>query len=553
MTSGTSQQDVSGPNRALVTVSVMLATIMQVLDSTIANVALPHMQGSLSATQDQITWVLTSYIVAAAIATPLTGWIASRVGRKQLFLWAVAGFTAASIACGMSTSLGQMVGARLLQGLFGASLVPLSQAVMLDINPPEKHGQAMAVWGAGVTVGPILGPTLGGWLTDSYNWRWVFYVNVPVGIIAFFGIWLFMSETRVSARKLDLFGFASLGIAIGALQLFLDRGEVQDWFDSIEIWVESLTALIAFAFFLVHTLTVQTTSFFNRELAKDRNFVVGCGFYFVMGAVLYATRALLPPMLQNLMQYSVVKTGLVTAPSGAGTMITMMLAGRLVGPVSPRTLIAAGFGIAAFSLWQMSGYNMYMSESTIIWSGFLQGMGLGLISVSLTTATFSTLGQELRGDGTAIYSLSRNIGSSIGISFVQTELTRNTQVAHSSLAEYVSRFNPLAQPDVLPFVWNINDPSGLAALNQEVTRQAAMIAYVDDFRLLLCLTVGVMPFLVLLGKRAYVRSKRKHLATTVIDDGEKRHQSGAHHFRFDGHHCDRAGSQAGEPQGAPKL
>lgn len=484
--------------RPFVTVAVMLSTIMQVLDSTIANVALPHMQGSLSATQDQITWVLTSYIVAAAIGTPLTGWIASRYGRKRLFLWSVAGFTAASIACGISSTLAQMVAARLLQGIFGASLVPLSQAVLLDINPPERHGRAMAVWGAGVTVGPILGPTLGGWLTDSYNWRWVFYVNVPVGVIAFLGILLFMAETKVSARKLDVFGFATLGIAIGALQLFLDRGEVQDWFDSIEIWIEFLTAFIAFAFFLVHTLTVESTSFFNRELAKDRNFVIGCGFYFVMGAVLYATRALLPPLLQNLMQYSVVDTGLATAPSGAGTMITMMLAGRLVGPIKPRNLIAVGFAISAASLWQMSRYDLYMPESLIVWSGFLQGLGLGLISVSLTTATFSTLSPQWRGDGTAIYSLSRNVGSSIGISFVQTELTRNTQIAHSSLVEYINHFNPLAQSNVLPSLWNMNSAAGLASLNEEVTRQAAMIAYVDDFRLLYILALAVIPFLLLM-------------------------------------------------------
>lgn len=280
--------------RALVTASVMLATIMQVLDTTIANVALPHMEGGLSATQDQITWVLTSYIVAAAIGTPLTGWLAGRFGRRRVFLLSIAGFTLASVACGISTSLVQIVAARLLQGIFGAALVPLSQAVMLDINPPAKHAQAMAVWGMGVTVGPILGPALGGWLTESYNWRWVFYVNVPIGIVAFLGILIFMNETTVSSRKLDLFGFASLSIAIGALQLFLDRGEIKDWFDSVEIWIESLTALIAFVVFLAHTMTVETTSFFNRALARDRNFITGCGIYFVVGAVLYATRALLP-------------------------------------------------------------------------------------------------------------------------------------------------------------------------------------------------------------------------------------------------------------------
>ncbi|PLZ00314.1 EmrB/QacA family drug resistance transporter [Burkholderia sp. WAC0059] len=484
--------------RHFVTASVMLATVMQVLDSTIANVALPHMEGSLSATQDQITWVLTSYIVAAAIGTPLTGWFAARFGRKRLFLLSVAGFTATSIVCGASTSLAEIVAARLLQGLFGASLVPLSQAVMLDINPPEKHARAMAVWGMGVTIGPILGPTLGGWLTDSYNWRWVFYVNVPLGAVVFIGILFFMTETRVSARKLDLFGFATLSVALGALQLFLDRGEIQDWFDSVEIRIESMTALIAFAFFLVHTLTVQTTSFFNRELARDRNFIAGCCFYFVMGAVLYATRALLPPLLQDLMQYSVVGTGLATAPAGAGTMIAMMLAGRIVGPVQPRQLVAVGFGVAALSLWQMSNYNLDMSERYVITTGLLQGFGLGLISVPLTTATFSTLAPRLRGDGTSIYSLCRNMGSSIGISFVQTELTRNTQIAHSSLTEHINAYNPLAQPDVLPAPWNFHVPSGLAALNEEVTRQASMIAYVDDFKLLFVLTLAVIPFVLFL-------------------------------------------------------
>ena len=484
--------------RSLVTVAVMLATIMQVLDSTIANVALPHMEGSLSATQDQITWVLTSYIVAAAIGTPLTGWLAARFGRKRVFLVSVVGFTVASVACGLSETLLEIVVARLLQGSFGAALVPLSQATMLDINPPEKHAQAMAVWGVGVTVGPILGPTLGGWLTDSYNWRWVFYVNVPIGVVAFFGILLFMTETEIAARKLDVFGFAMLGIAIGALQLFLDRGEVQDWFDSVEIWIELLSALIAFAFFLVHTMTVQSVSFFNRALARDRNFITGCCFYFVMGAVLYATRALLPPFLQDLMGYSVVSTGLATAPSGAGSMLAMMLAGRLLGPFKARTLIAVGFGVAAFSLWQMSGYTLQMNEGVVMSSGFLQGLGLGLISVPLTTATFSTLDPRLRGDGTSIYSLSRNIGSSIGISFVQTELTRNTQIAHSSLVEHINRFNPLLHGGQLPDVWNLVTPSGLAALNVEVTRQASMIGYVDDFRLLMILTLAIMPFLLLM-------------------------------------------------------
>ena len=485
--------------RALITLSVMLATIMQVLDSTIANVALPHMEGSLSATQDQVTWVLTSYIVAAAIGTPLTGWLAGRFGRKRVFLFSVVGFTATSIVCGLSTSLAEMVAARLLQGLFGASLVPLSQATMLDINPPVRHAQAMALWGMGVTIGPILGPALGGWLTDSYNWRWVFYVNVPVGLFAFLGIFFCMPVTRSLGRKLDIFGFATLSIALAAFQLFLDRGEVQDWFGSIEIWVEMLMAGIAFLVFLIHTLTVETTSFFNRRLGLDRNFVSGCCFYFVVGVVLYSTRALLPPFLQDLMGYSVVDAGIATAPSGAGSMLAMLLAGQLLRLFQPKTLIAAGFAIAAVSLWQMSTYTLDIAPGLIMWNGFVQGLGIGLISVPLTTATFSTLNESLRGDGTSIYSLSRNIGSSIGISIVQFELTRNTQIAHSSLVEHINVFNPLLQQAA--GAWDTRSSAGIAALNAEVTRQATMMGYIDDFKMLMVLTLVVMPFVMLLKKR----------------------------------------------------
>jgi len=478
--------------RALITLSVMLATIMQVIDGTIANVALPHMQGTLSATQDQISWVLTSYIVASAIATPLTGWAAGHYGRKEVFLVSVVGFTLASVLCGMSSTLFEIVAARLLQGLFGAALVPLSQAVMLDINPQEKHAQAMAVWGMGVTIGPIIGPSLGGWLTDNYSWRWVFYVNVPVGILAFIGIWACMPKTKKHERPLDLFGFVTLSLAIGALQMFLDRGDDRDWFSSAEIKLEALVAALALAYFLVHTLTVRGTSFFNRRLALDRNFMAGCGFYFVLGAVLYATRALLPPFLQTLMGYSVLDAGLVTAPSGAGSMLAMMLAGRLVGRFKPRTLIALGFSVSALSLWQMSRFTLDMDSHLVIVSGFVQGLGLGLISVPLTAASFSTLDPALRGDGTAIYSLARNIGSSIGISFMQSELTRHLKVAHAQLAENVSIYNPAAA------AWHIDTPTGLARVEAEVNRQAGMMAYLADFRLMLLLTVAVMPLLVLM-------------------------------------------------------
>jgi DHA2 family multidrug resistance protein len=318
------------PHRGMITVSIMLATIMQALDTTIANVALPHMQGSLQSSQDQITWVLTSYIVAAAIATPLTGWLCSTWGRRKVFLATVLGFTVASALCGLAGSLWEIVAARLLQGLFGAALVPLSQAVLLDINPKEKIGQAMAIWGAGIMIGPILGPMLGGWLTENVDWRWVFFINLPVGVLAFYGIARYMPESRPEGMKFDMFGFATLSLAIGLLQLFLDRGEQLDWFDSTEIRIEAIGCVIAFAFFIAHTFTTNTASFLNLALLRDRNFVSGSVIAFVVGITLYATMALLPNLLQSLLGYPVVYTGMVMAPRGIGTMFAMLVVGQML-------------------------------------------------------------------------------------------------------------------------------------------------------------------------------------------------------------------------------
>jgi DHA2 family multidrug resistance protein len=480
-------------NRRMITISIMLATIIQALDGTIANVALPHMQGSLSASQDQITWVLTSFIVATAIATPLTGWMCDRFGQKNIFLTAVAGFTAASVLCGLSGSITEIVAARMLQGVFGAALVPLSQATLLDINPREKHGSAMAVWGMGVMIGPILGPTLGGWLTDSYNWRWVFFINVPVGALAFYGIWRYIGRTAAPRKmRFDAFGFVTLSLAIGALQMLLDRGEQNDWFAATETWVEAILMTLSFAWFATHTaLRPAGQSFFDYRLLRNANYVGGLLFIFIVGLVLFATRALTPTMLQSLMGYPAAVAGLVTAPSGLGTMIAMMLVGRLVGRVDLRLLLGAGFAITAFSLWQMTRYTLVLSRSDIVWPGVIQGLGLGLVFVPLSAATFATLSPAMRAEGTAIYSLMRNIGSSIGIALVQTLLVRNTQAVHSALAEKITSANPA-------LLDNLATPQAAVLLNNEITRQASMIAYVDDFWLMLILTLCVLPLLLLI-------------------------------------------------------
>ena len=497
--------DQGSPRRGLITVSIMLATVMQALDTTIANVALPHMQGSFSASQDQIAWVLTSYIVAAAIMTPPTGVLAARLGRKRLFLWAVGGFTVASMLCGAATSLNELVVFRLLQGVFGAGLVPLSQAVLLDTYPPEQHGSAMALWGVGVMVGPILGPTLGGWLTDSYSWRWVFYINMPFGLLALLGILAFVPETeRDRSRPFDLFGFALLSLAIGALQLMLDRGELKDWFGSGEILIYAALAGLGLYMFVVHMLTAERP-FLDPALFRDRNLCMGLFFIFVVGIVLLATLALMPPFLQDLMGYPVLTTGLVLAPRGVGTMVAMILVGRLIGRMDARAFIVLGLLLTAESLWAMAGFTTEVGLWLIVRTGITQGLGLGFIFVPLSTLTFATLPARLRTEAAGLFSLMRNIGSSIGISIVVTLLARNTQINHSVLAEHISPLNPLLH-GVLPPGWSLDSVQGLAAINAEVTRQAATIAYLDDFRLMMYVMLAALPLVMALRRPPTPRS-----------------------------------------------
>jgi len=485
-------------NRGLITVSTMLATLMQALDTTIANVALPDMQGSFAVAQDQVAWVLTSYIVAAAIATPLCGWLAMRFGRKRLFLVSVAGFTVSSVMCGLALNLTQMVFDRLMQGLFGAALVPLSQAVLLDINPREKHGSAMAIWGAGIMLGPILGPTLGGWLTDNYNWRWVFYINLPVGILCFLGLLAFLHETPTSRRRpFDFFGFVMLSIAVGAAQMMLDRGELKDWFGATEIRVYFALIVAAFWVFVMWTIMADHP-FFNRALLKDRNFVAGCIFIAVIGVVLYGTLALMPPFLQTLMDYPVVTTGALLAPRGIATMIAMLIVGRLSGKVDTRLMLLFGLAVTSYSLWQMAHFDLQMDWWPVVVTGLVQGFGLGFLFVPLTTIAFATLDARLRTEAAGIYSLIRNVGASIGISFCETELARGIQVSHDSFAGLMTPFNrALMSPHVQSY-WNIHTTAGLAALNQEVTRQAVMQAYINDFMLIMAIAIASLPLLFLL-------------------------------------------------------
>ena len=504
-----SDQDVAlkldGLQRRIVTGSIMLATIMQTLDSTIANVALPHMQGSFSSTQEQTAWVLTSYIVAAAIATPATGWLAGRFGRKKLLAGAVIGFTIASMLCGAATSLGEMVVFRVLQGLAGAAFVPLAQSILLDIYPFEQRASAMAMWGVGVMVGPIVGPALGGYLTDVYNWRWVFYINVPFGILALIGILISVPTVNLDrSRRFDWLGFAFLSIGIGALQIMLDRGNHQDWFSSTEIVIEATVSAVSFYLFVYYAATARNP-FVDLRLFKDRNLNIGLVIMFMVGMILYATMALLPPFLETLMGYPVTLAGLVLAPRGAGTMVAMLIAGRIANRVDMRLMIAFGLALASFSLWEMAQFNLEVSSWTVVETGIVQGFGLGFIFAPLTTITFATLSPSLRTEGTSFYSLLRNVGSSVGISISETFLTYMTQYNHAELVAHISPLNPAIRNTTNP-LWSLSTPESLAAVNAEVTRQAAAIGYLNDFRLMMYMMVVAIPLLAFMRTRPHDES-----------------------------------------------
>jgi DHA2 family multidrug resistance protein len=485
-------------NRPAITACIILAVIMQALDTTIANVALPYMQGSVSASSDQINWVLTSYIVAAAIMTPPSGFLANRFGRQRVMMVAIVGFVLASVLCGIAQSLTQIVAFRLMQGFFGAALVPIAQSILLDIYTPEERGSAMALFGISVMVGPVLGPVIGGYLTDHLTWRWVFYINVPIGAIAFTGISIFLRETKTSvAAKFDWLGFGSLSVAIAAMQVFLDRGAQLDWFSSFEILIEATIAVSAFYVFLVHTFTAKK-SFVDPRLFLDRNFTLGMIFIFIVGITYLASMSLLTPYLQTLMGYPIVTAGLVMGPRGLGTMVCMFIVGRLIGKVDVRLLLATGLVVTAWAMYDMTGWNPNVSEQTIAVTGFIQGAGLGFLFVPLSTVTFSTLTSAQRGDATGLYNLSRNVGSSVGISVVSYLLTRNGQINHATISAHVTAVNRVFDNGAIRLAWSPWTAAGRASLDQVIQNQASIISYVNDFKLMMVLSLAALPLVLLL-------------------------------------------------------
>lgn len=481
-------------------VGAMMASLLQVLDGTIANVALPHMQAALGATADTVTWVLTSYIIASAVAMPITGWLADRVGARRLFMTAVVGFVGASMLCGLAQSLEQMVFFRILQGISGAFIAPMSQSFMLDSSRPSRQPTMMAIWSAGIMIGPIVGPVLGGILTESGNWRWVFYVNVPVGALAFAMLAIGLPERERRSRSIDLAGFAMIGIGLASLQLLLDRGTQIDWFSSKEAWIYAITLATSIWFAIIHFVTVKHP-LFDLELFEDRNFLIGMALIFIVGLVLFASIALLPPMMQHLLGYDVIDTGLVLAPRGIGVLISMQVGGVLLRKqVDPRLPVGIGFIICAFSLFEMAHWSLDVDRWHIISAGFVQGLGVGLAFMPLNFTSFATLPSHLRTDGASLLNLARNVGSSVGISIVTVFLARNLQIAHLEIGSHVtSATTDLIDVATIDRFQNLGD-TALRLIDAEVNRQAAMVAYIDDFYLMAWLTLGTLP-LVLLMRR----------------------------------------------------
>jgi len=490
---------VPGLRRNMVTICAMTATIMQALDTTIANVALPYMQGTLSASQDQINWVLTSYIVAAAIMTAPVGWVANRFGRKRIFIICSGGFTIASVLCGLAQDINQMVLFRLLQGVFGAALVPLSQAVMLDSYALHERAKAMSIWGMGVMMGPIMGPSLGAWLTETYSWHWVFFVNLPFGIFTVLGLLVFMDETKKDfSLRFDWFGFTALAVGIGSLQIALDRGEQLGWTESNEIIAEFIVSIAGFYYFFAHSLTTDRP-FIQFALFKDRNFVSGCVFMAVMGLVLFSTMALSSPYLQNVIGYPIITAGLLLASRGCGTFVAMMLVGRMMRYIEARTLIVGGLSLTCLSLFYMTGWTDQTGVPEIVTLSIVQGFGFGLVFVPLSTVAFLTLPNHLRTDGTSMLTLMRNVASSIGISVVIAQLTEGSRRVYAVLSQHINPFNSAMQmPDVRGMI-DLGTDKGRAMADVMVSLQAQIIAFSQDYQMVMLFTLCAIPLAIMIG------------------------------------------------------
>ena len=506
-TAEASEQPAAVPYRGVILLGVVICSSLQSMDTLLAAVALPNMRGELSVSQDEISWVLTAYLIAVAIASPPVGWLSRRIGRKRFLLCIIVFFLIFSMLAGSANSLWEIVTYRFLQGLSGAALVPLSHHILLDVFPKEKHGFALGWWSVGVMFGAIVGPTLGGALTEFLSWRWVFYVNVPVGILALAVVAIFLPESeRDYERRFDWTGFIMLTVALISMQLMLDRGNRLDWFDSTEIVIEA-GLFVAFLYaFIIHILTARQP-FLDPRIFLNRNFTIGLILAVMHGVILVGLTGLLPPFLQNLMGIPVLTVGLILAPRGLTTAITATISGRLLAHFDPRPIIVIGMSLLAFSMWLMANFTPDTSAIYFTIVVAIQGVGFGLFFVPVNTVAFGTLSPHYRGDATAVTSLMRKIGSSVGVSILVGQFIRSAQSNHALLSQNVTPFNETLRHQPLPELWSMADLAGLASLDREVIRQAEFLAYLHDFEWIGLLIVLLIPLVFFLENP--LRPKRR--------------------------------------------
>jgi DHA2 family multidrug resistance protein len=498
------QQWVPTFNPWLIAISVMLATVMEVLDTSVANVALPHISGNLSATTEEATWVLTSYLISNAIVLPATSWITKFVGRKRFLIICIILFTFASALCGAAPNLYILILARILQGLGGGALQPIAQAVLLESFPPAKRGAAMALYGMGVVVAPIIGPTLGGWITDNYSWRWIFYINLPVGAVAAFMANAFVEDPpylrNQKPGRIDYIGFGLMALGLAALELTLDLGQQRDWFESpLIVFTASMSALSLISF-VVWELYIDEP-IVNLRVFLNRNFAVGCAMIASVGVVLYGSTALLPLFLQTLLGYPAVQSGLAVSPRGFGSILSMVIVGRLIGKVDGRWLIAFGFCVLGASTWVFTGLNLYIAQTNIIYPMIVSGFAMGFVFVPLTTMTMATLSQTEIGNASGIYNLMRNTGGSVGIAIMTTMLARNAQIHQAVLVTHATPYDSAYQQLVQQITASLSTTMDAVSAAQQATatvygmivRQAAVLSYIDNFRILAVLCFICVP------------------------------------------------------------
>jgi DHA2 family multidrug resistance protein len=487
-----------GARKALITAALCTGPVMQVLDTTVVAVALNHMQGSLSAAQDQMAWVLTSYLMSLAVATPLWGVLVQRFSRKNLFIFAIICFALTSLLSGTASSLTELLVYRAIQGLFGAALIPLSQASLMDVYEPRDYGIAMGWWGVGLMFGPVFGPTLGGYLTEFYSWRWAFFLNVPLGIVSVIAVWLFVPQTAARRqRPFNYVGYIALALVLGCVQFTLDRGQRYDWFDSTVIVTLLCVGAGALWVFIVNSMTSEHP-FIDPAILRNINFAIGLVLRAVFGILLFGALILIPPYLQKIAGYPVVETGLLMAPRGIATMVSAIAVGWIDKYADPRLVIIAGAGMAGFSAWEMSLLTPDAPSSTILTLIMIQGVGTSCFFVPLNSLAFADLNADQRDQGTSFFALLGNIGRSVGIAILSTYLVYGAQTTKSELVEFATPYNDTLNHVPNPDAWSFSSLEGLARLDALVARQADVMSYAMDFQLLAAMLFACIPLVMMM-------------------------------------------------------